>query len=279
MTANIPENARIKRFTPVQRLFHLGLMLTFLIQGATGLGRMYIETNWGKYIAWCFGGYETSLVVHKVVGFIMLAGFAVQGLYILSKVDFKRLPWCLLDPDSIIPGPRDGINALKHVLWMLGLAKAPNFDRWGYWEKMDYWAVSWGMVVMGVTGIMMTFHMLTSWLLPGWALNIVFWIHRIEALLAMGHVFMIHFFIAHIRRHAFPMDTAMFEGTVDLEATRHEKPAWVARLESSGKLEEMLVPPASTRRYILFLVGGYAAVSVGLFLLIGGLVNAGSITW
>jgi hypothetical protein len=44
---NTEPKVRIKRFTVTQRLFHLVLMLTFLVQAATGLARMYTETSLG----------------------------------------------------------------------------------------------------------------------------------------------------------------------------------------------------------------------------------------
>jgi cytochrome b subunit of formate dehydrogenase len=37
----------IKRFSISDRLFHLFLMLTFIIQTATGLGRLCVATAWG----------------------------------------------------------------------------------------------------------------------------------------------------------------------------------------------------------------------------------------
>ena len=71
----------------------------------------------------------------------------------------------------------------------------------------------------------------------------------------------------------------MFEGSVDLGSTRYEKPSWVARLEETGKLQGLLVPQASASLRVLFYLFGYAAMAVGVFLLIGGLVNRTSITW
>jgi len=100
-----------------------------------------------------------------------------------------------------------------------------------------------------------------------------------EAILAICHVVIIHFFIGHLRRHNFPMDRAMFEGSVDLEAARHEKPAWIARLEQTGRLQSLLVAEKSARVRALFYVFGYAFIAVGVFLLIGGIVNSQSVTW
>ena len=270
---------RIKRFTPLQRLFHLLLILSFLTQGATGLARMYIETSWGKRLAWVFGGYEACHTIHVYVGIFMICLFLGHILYLLSKVNWKEFPRRLLGPDSLLLRPKDIKDFFLHVGWFLGISRAPEFDRWGYWEKFDYWAVFWGIPILGITGLLMAYPLVASRLMPGWGLNVAFWIHRIEAILAMCHVFIIHFFIAHLRRHNFPMDRAMFEGSADLSSTRHERPAWVARLQETGKLESLLVPATTTGRRALFYLVGYAVVIAGVFLLIGGLVNVRYITW
>ena len=75
------------------------------------------------------------------------------------------------------------------------------------------------------------------------------------------------------------MDQAMFEGSVDLEAMNEEKPAWIERENASGKFQDLLVPKASLRRRVVYYIFGYAAMAVGAFLLIGGIINSTSITW
>ena len=270
---------RIRRFSPLQRLFHVVLILSFLTQGTTGLARMYIETPWGQWLSRLFGGYESALAVHKYVGVFMLCGFLVHALYMVFTIDWRQFPRSLFGPDSLLPQPRDIEEFFHHIAWFLGMAKAPQFDRWGYWEKFDYWGVLWGMVILGGTGLILAYPLAASHIIPGWGLNVAFWIHRIEAILAMCHVFIIHFFIAHLRRHSFPMDRAMFEGSVELDATRHEKPGWIARLEQASKLETLLVVEKTAGLRALFYIFGYAAIAVGVFLLIGGLVNSLSVTW
>jgi thiosulfate reductase cytochrome b subunit len=254
-------------------------MLAFLTQGATGLARMYIETPWGKKLSWVFGGYESALTIHIYVGIFMVFGFLLHVLYLMAAINWRQFPASLFSRDSLMPHPRDMKDFFLHLGWFLGRKKAPEFDRWGYWEKFDYWAVFWGMVIMGGTGLLLAYSLAASRIMPGWGLNVAFWIHRIEAILAMAHVFLIHFFIAHLRRHSFPMDRAMFEGSADLEATRHEKPGWIARLEKAGTLNSVLVPEAKAGRRALFYLFGWAAVALGVFLLIGGLVNSPYITW
>jgi cytochrome b subunit of formate dehydrogenase len=255
------------------------LIITFLIQGATGLARMYIETSWGKSLALVFGGYEACRTIHIYVGIFMVCGFVVHGLYLLLKVNWREFPGSLFGPDSLLLQPKDIKDFIRHVGWFLGRAEPPKFDRWGYWEKFDYWAVFWGLPLLGATGLILAYPLVATRIMPGWGLNVVFWVHRIEAILAMCHVFIIHFFIGHLRRHNFPMDRAMFEGSVDLAATRHEKPSWVTRLQEAGELESVLVPEAAVGWRVVFYLIGYGAIAVGVFLLIGGLVNSPFITW
>ena len=127
--------------------------------------------------------------------------------------------------------------------------------------------------------MIMAFPLVATRYMPGWGLNVALWIHRIEAFLAMAHVFVIHFFIAHLRRHNFPMDRTMFEGSADFETVRHEKAAWIERLKRAGQLDGMLVAEADAPQKMVFFIFGYAMIAVGLFLLIGALVNWYAIAW
>lgn len=270
---------RIVRFTPLQRLFHLLLIVTFLVQGATGLARLFIETSWGSALAWVFGGYDACRDVHIFVGLLMIGVFALHGIYLLRKIDWKRFPQSLFSPDSLIPGPKDAKDFVQHVGWFFGMSKPPQFDRWGYWEKFDYWAVFWGIPVLGATGLALAYPLAATQVMPGWFLNLAFWIHRIEAVLAMGHVFIIHFFIGHLRRHNFPMDRAMFEGSADFEAAREERSVWLDRLSEEGELDRRLVAEAGSVQRAIYYVVGYIAIACGVFLLFGGLINTPYITW
>lgn len=265
---------RIKRFTPAQRLFHLILMLSFVFQSVSGLARMYVGTEWGLSLANLFGGFQEALILHKWVGLFMLTGFGVHLLYLLIKIDWRRFPKSVYGPDSLLPRLEDASQALQHAKWMVGMSEWPRFDRWGYWEKFDYWAVSWGICVLGATGLLLYLPVYSSLYMPGWVLNIVLWVHRIEAILAMAHVFIIHLFIGHLRRHNFPMDLVMFEGSVDLEKVRHERPDWVDRLEKEGKLQEAMVDNSPVSFRIACYIFGFVMISGCLYLLVNGLSNA-----
>ena len=94
---------RIRRFTPVQRFFHVLLILSFLTQGATGLARLYIASSWGKSLAGVFGGYEACRTIHIYVGIFLICIFVAHILYVLTRINWKELG----GPDSLFPRPKD----------------------------------------------------------------------------------------------------------------------------------------------------------------------------
>ena len=96
--------------------------------------------------------------------------------------------------------------------------------------------------------------------------------HRAEAILAVSYIFIVHFFIGDLRPSSFPMNEAMFSGSVTLEEAMEEKPVWVERLKSEGKLELANPKPPVLWYRVLYFVFGYTALAFGLYLLINGII-------
>jgi cytochrome b subunit of formate dehydrogenase len=263
----------IRRFNRVQRLFHLFLVVTFLIQSGTGFGRVYITTEFGRTLCSLFGGYETAIIIHFWTGVAMMIGFTIHVLYLLKKIRRRDLINSVMGPDSLVPGPQDAQHLLQKIFWTFGIGRPPTLDRWAYWEKFDYWAVFWGLPLLAITGIMLKFPLLTTAFLPGWILNIAALLHRAEAILAASFIFIVHFFIGHLRPASFPMNQAMFSGSVHLEEIEKEKPAWVKRLKETGEFEDRIAAPPALWYRILYYTFGYTALGFGLYILINGIIN------
>ena len=270
---------RIVRFKVSHRLFHLFIMVTFLTQALTGLCRLLYTTAWGKALTNFFGGYESVTTIHSRVGVIMLLGFGGHIVYILLKVQWKALRQSLFHPDSLMPQLQDAVHLGQRLRWFFGLGPAPVFDRWTYWEKFDYWAIFWGMPLLGVTGLLLMYPLATSYFLPGWGLNVILLLHKSEALLAMLYIFIVHFTVGHLRYDNFPMNECMFAGSVELEEIRREKPQWIARLEAEGKLEAAMVPAPAPWFRVAYFIFGYTALAAGLYLLLVLLIYRNYIEW
>jgi cytochrome b subunit of formate dehydrogenase len=183
----------LKRFNRTQRLYHLFLVVTFLIQSGTGFGRMFITTDFGRSLSSLFGGYETAIRIHFWVGVLMTAGFVVHTIYLISKINWQNPLKSIFGPDSLVPNLQDARHLFQRILWTMGMGSPPKLDRWAYWEKFDYWGVFWGLPLLAVTGIMLKFPLLTTLVLPGWILNILALLHRAEAILAVCFIFLVHF--------------------------------------------------------------------------------------
>jgi cytochrome b subunit of formate dehydrogenase len=268
----ILQTTRIKRFSIIDRCFHFFLILTFLTQTVTGFSRLFLPTSWGKTLNGFLGGYDASILIHKQVGVIMMYGFILHILYLLTRIDWKNLGTSLFGPDSLIPNFQDAKHLWQRILWFFGIGSPPKIGRWAYWEKFDYWAVFWGMPLLAVTGIMLMYPVLASNYVPGWALNIAVLLHRAEAILAVSYIFIVHFYIGHLRPSSFPMNQAMFAGSIPMEELEEEKPGWYEQLKEEGKLETVIAKSPSILCKVIYFIFGYAAVGFGVYLLVNGII-------
>ncbi|MDP1568946.1 MAG: cytochrome b/b6 domain-containing protein [Vicinamibacterales bacterium] len=256
------------RFKPYQRLMHLVLMVCFLGLAATGLPLLFSDSTWAASLARAFGGFEASALLHRFFATGMLLCFAVHVGELLYRLVAKGERSLLWGPSSMVPQPADLVQMYGHVRWFLGLGVRPHFDRYTYWEKFDYWAVFWGMFIIGGSGLLLWFPQAFSTFLPGWIFNVALLIHGEEALLAVGFIFTIHFFNGHIRPEKFPMDMVMFTGQVSEDELRRERPAEYERLVREGRLDTLAVPPEPDWVSTGGRVVGTTAVAIGLLLLV-----------
>ena len=260
----------VRRFDAVDRALHVFLMIAFLGLALTGLPLVFHDADWARSLVRVFGSFETAGVVHRACATLLIAVFAVHlwrvGRRIVTDKDWGML-W---GPRSMVPQPRDVTDFVGHVKWFVGQGPRPAFDRFTYWEKFDYWAVFWGMGVIGASGLMLWFPAFFSRFLPGWAFNVALLVHGEEALLAVGFIFTLHFFNGHLRPEKFPMDPVIFTGVVPEEEMQRERPGEYARLQATGALDAIrtTAPPPWLR------VLGYA---IGTTAIVTGLTMVGLI--
>jgi cytochrome b subunit of formate dehydrogenase len=162
---------------------------------------------------------------------------------------------------------QDCRDLVDHNKWFFGRGPRPQFDRWTYWEKFDYFAVFWGVAIIGFSGLVMWFPEFFTRFLPGWAINIALILHSDEALLAAGFIFSIHFFNTHFRIEKFPMDTVIFSGRVSKAELLHERRRWYDRMVATGKLDEFRARDEWFRWKNIAKSFGYFFFGLGLVLL------------
>ena len=256
-----------QRFSWYWRVNHWALALSVMTLTLTGMAVMYPDTDWAINVIDAVGGPGVFGIIHRIAGVIFLISVFGHGIVVLRRVlKNKNFDW--FGPDSLLPRWKDWDDMKAMFCWFLGKGKQPQLDRWTYWEKFDYWAVYWGALVIGLSGVVLWMSPLLLKYLPGWTFNVAAIAHGVEAFLAVATLFVVHFFNNHFRPEKFPLDTVMFSGSWDLEEFKHERPLEYARLKESGELEKHLVEPPSRKANIVFHVIGFTLLATGLVLLV-----------
>ncbi|MDH3628366.1 MAG: cytochrome C, partial [Acidobacteriota bacterium] len=267
------EGVWVRRFRPVHMWLHVVVIVTFLVLAATGLPLKFHQSPWAQWVATLFGGVEMTRLLHRLAA-ILTFGYAIFHLtHVIRRVYVRKERTILWGWRSLVPQLRDLTEMFQHIRWFLYMGPQPKFGRWTYWEKFDYFAVFWGVLIIGFSGLMLWFPWFFALFLPGWILNVAFIVHSDEALLATGFIFVFHFFHTHLRPGSFPLDPVMFIGAVPIERFKEERPAEHDQLVADGRLEEFIVPPPGRlelRRAYLF---GSIALAIGLLLALGILLG------
>jgi cytochrome b subunit of formate dehydrogenase len=251
---------RIRRFDTFDRALHVGLMVSFLSLSLSGLPLIFASSGWARTLAGLMGGYGGSRIVHRVAATLLIACFLAHLGRIAYRVLVRRERGLLWGPNSFVPRPQDAIDMFGHFRWFISSSPRPRFGRFTYWEKFDYWAVFWGMGIIGFSGFMMWWPGLFASWMPGWMFNVALLIHGEEALLAMLFIFTVHFFNGHLRPEKFPMDTVIFTGNVPLEELKHERPDEYERLVA----DDALKPAEPAPRWVA--VGGRTIGTIAVIL-------------
>jgi cytochrome b subunit of formate dehydrogenase len=265
-----PHGKEFRRFPKLYRQLHILVIISFLGLAVTGMCLKFSYLVWAHWIARALGGFESAGFIHRVCAVITFSYFGIHVVDVFRQKKASRLSWLrfLFRDNSMLPNMRDVREFLDTFKWFLGLGKRPAYGRWTYWEKFDYFAVFWGVVVIGSTGLMLWFPEAFTYFLPGWFINVATIIHSDEALLATGFIFTVHFFNTHFRPDRFPMDPVIFTGRIPVQELEEDRPREFEALKSSGELERNLVdplPPYVVRGFRIF---GYVALTIGLALIV-----------
>ncbi len=270
------------RFSPFERFLHLLVVTSFLLLVITGMPLKFYYTDWAKTLFGFIGGAPTARWLHRFGAVVTFLYFGLHLLHLLrlawtnrgklrdpqtGRWQPRRLVQALFGPDSMVPTLRDWRDFVAHQKWFFGKGPKPQFDRWTYWEKFDYFAVFWGVFAIGLSGLIMWFPTFFTSFLPGWIINVALIVHSDEALLAAGFIFTIHFFNTHFRLEKFPMDTVIFSGRISKTEMLHERRRWYDRLVAEGRLDDHRVRDEWERSKGIARALGYLFFGTGLVLL------------
>ena len=218
----------VVRMSTGYRIQHFILLSSFIILALTGFALKYPDT----WLASVCGPENVRRWVHRGAG-VALIGI---GLFHLFQVIFtksgRRLVW------DFLPCLQDIRDAVTNLRYYTGHGeRRAKFARFGYPEKMEYWAVVWGTVIMGVTGLAIWLKIDVTQLLPRWVVEVAVTIHYYEAILACLAIAVWHFYHVIFAPDVYPMNWAWWDGKVPEEWQHGEHP-----LDKTGASEKTLPP-------------------------------------
>jgi cytochrome b subunit of formate dehydrogenase len=265
-----PDRREFVRFTHLHRALHASMIVSFITLALTGLSLKFSYTGWARFMSRVLGGFQTAGFIHRTAAVIMFAAFIthVVDLFKLKKREYGSWKAMLLGPNSMIPMKADLLEFIATMKWFVGLGKRPQYGRWTYWEKFDYFAVFWGVFIIGSTGLTLWFPVFFTRVIPGSFINVATIIHSDEALLATGFIFTVHFFNTHLRPEKFPMDTTVFTGHMPLAELKRDKPREYQSLLASGLLEQHLADPQPAIVVKTIRVFAWVALSIGFSIVV-----------
>ena len=259
----------VRRFSSMHIRLHISIVVTFLLLALTGLPLKFHDATWAQHLMNLLGGIGSSRIIHRLaaIGTFGYAAFHLGNLFYRWAV--KRERGMFWGPNSMVPQPQDVRDLFANFRYFLYLGKRPESDRWNYIEKFDYLAVFWGIMIIGLSGLMLWLPMAFTSFLPGWTINAAYVIHSDEALLATGFIFVFHFFHTHLRPESFPMDVVIFTGKMSLQRFKVERPLEYRRLVDSNELQNYLVEPPTREERRRAYVWGTVFLTIGVLLAVG----------
>ncbi|NJD57002.1 MAG: cytochrome b/b6 domain-containing protein [Nitrospirae bacterium] len=226
-TTGIPKE--IERFNVIFRIQHVLMFTTFLILSFTGWGLKYAHDPEGLSSVWIrvWGGPDTAGLIHRIAGITMLLDFVWHVIYLIYLFATKQMT--INTKTTVIPLPKDVFDVIKNFMYFFGLSKEKaKFGKYSYAQKFDYWAVFWGMFIIGSSGYALAFPMQVSYIIPsftsGWIWELLGLMHSDEALLAIVFILFWHFYNEHLKPEVFPMSWIWITGKISTDKLKHHHP-------------------------------------------------------
>lgn len=204
----------VQRMSRAQRMQHAALLISFIVLVLTGFALKFPDSWFANLLGM---GERVRSITHRVAALVLIGAGVYHLAYILFFREGRRLV------RDILPVPKDAADVWQTMRYYLGLSQQkPEYPRFTYAEKAEYWALVWGLIVMASTGIMLWARVTFGNLLPRWFLDVATAIHFYEAVLATLAIVVWHFYQVFFDPDSYPMNWAWWDGKVSFEHYREE---------------------------------------------------------
>ncbi len=217
MATTSSKNDYIVRFNVRQRIEHIALIVVFTALAATGLLQRYYTGWFAEWAIVRIGGVETVRVIHRIFGVTFTLGL----LYHLITLTYGLL--VQRGRQSMLLSRKDFADVVDSLRYALGFrSERPEFGRFNYRQKFEYWGLMFGSVIITATGLILMFPAIVTQVLPGQFVAASVVIHGWEATLAVLTIIVWHFYEVLLRPDVFPADTTIFTGKISKKRMMEE---------------------------------------------------------
>lgn len=216
-----------------ERIQHLALVISFAALAITGFAIKYPSAFLFSWFVRLEGPYSIRITAHKVFAVLLIVASLIHiGYLLLTRPGRARLR-------AIWPRVGDFRQAVLTILHALGLVKRkPGFGEFSYAEKVEYWALIWGTVIMALTGLYLWLDPYIQQYFPYWLYQILRTIHFYEAILAVSAIVIWHFYHVIFDPYVYPMNFAWLDGKIPEKLLVEERARYLKRLRRQDNKDE-----------------------------------------
>lgn len=235
-----PDGSRVfVRFSRSERIEHIVLMVSFGTLAVTGLLQTFSSLPPIALLIEFLGGIDTIRVIHRLAAIVS----AIQSFYHVWRI--LEMWFVKRERGGMWPELSDLRNLVQMLKFNAGLTdKWPQFDRYTIEEKLEYWALIWGNLVMGLTGFIMWFPLVVTTLLPGQVFPVAQALHRWEAILAVLAILTWHMYHGCIKDG----NRSIFTGLMSEEEMQHMHPLEYRRILAADKYLKRMASKTDSAR-------------------------------
>ena len=221
-----PEIVYYPRFNLNIRIQHIFLIISTIILIFSGIPIKFHDSAWASFYFNNLLNLEGNRILHRIGAGIMIA-VALYHLFYIAFIEDGRENF-----KEVMPRIKDFKDLWMMLNYFLGRSmEKPEFAKYSYIDKFDYWAVYWGMAVMVLSGLMLWFLVPTLYFLPKFIVDAAKEAHSDEAMLATLAIVIWHFYNAHLNPEKFPMNRVWLTGKQSEEEMIKEHPLELEKLK------------------------------------------------
>lgn len=208
----------VQRFTAGEAGQHWVLMTSFIVLVISGFSLRFSEAFWVKWMFGWDGGFVMRGLIHRAAGVVMFVSMFWHLVYFFTP---RGRAWLR----DMLPAWSDVRHARENMAFIAGVRdEEPRFKRFSYMEKLEYWAMVWGAILMTVTGVMLWFDnsLVSRWGVPRGLVDVMMVIHYYEAWLAFLAIVVWHLYGVLLKPSVYPMNTSWLTGKMPREMYEEE---------------------------------------------------------